>query len=140
MGINLSESTDMPDGRGVTVIFAGMNQFRNLTDTVMNCKQSGKHRVSADSQSRVGDEVRRIVEEYLCGTCRADLDSLTPMQRLQVMIKLTSYLLPHIKAIDFNLERPADTGTLASLFIGHLPDLTVKHPSPMPDYNPPDPL
>lgn len=111
----------MPDCGGMTVIFAGMNQFRNLTDTVMNCKQSGKHHVSADSQSKVGDEVRRIVEEYLCGTCRADLDSLTPMQRLQVMIKLTSYLLPHIKAIDFNLERPADTGTLASLFIGHLP-------------------
>lgn len=80
----------------------------------------------SDPSQGAAESVKQIVEDYLRNRCSADLESLTPLQRLQTIMRLMAYLLPHLKSVDLNMERPIASGGIATLFTGKLnpPDTT----------------
>lgn len=72
------------------------------------------------SPNKTTAEIRQFYQKLLSSNIellQSDLDSLEPLQRVKILIELTKFVIPVVKATDLNIEGP-NTSKIISLGSG----------------------
>jgi hypothetical protein len=75
------------------------------------------------SPNKTTAEIRQFYQKLLSSNMellQSDLDSLEPLQRVKILIELSKFVIPVLKATDLNIEGP-NNSKIISLGIGIAP-------------------
>ena len=97
----------------VKVWFITLSKIDNNRIMALGTKTGGRQK---GSPNKTTAEIRQFYQKLLSSNMellQSDLDSLEPLQRIKILIELSKFVIPVLKATELNIEGPNNSNIIS---------------------------